>query len=62
MFVYALGRGLTRDDRREVQRVVDALSRDNGRFSTLIVEIVRSYPFRYRDVDNVDSRSEEGNR
>jgi hypothetical protein len=49
MFVYALGRKLTPDDRREVKRVVQALERDDGRFSTLITEIVRSYPFRYRE-------------
>jgi mono/diheme cytochrome c family protein len=58
MFVYALGRGLTGADRREVQRVVEALDRDGGRFSTLIVEIVRSYPFRYREVEPRNEKSE----
>lgn len=48
MFVYSLGRKLSPDDRREVKRVVAALERD-GRFSTLVTEIVRSYPFRYRE-------------
>ena len=48
VFVYALGRGLGRSDRREVKRVADALETDGWRFSTLVTEVVRSYPFRYR--------------
>lgn len=48
VFVYALGRGLERPDRREVKRVADALAKDDWRFSTLVTEVVLSYPFRYR--------------
>jgi mono/diheme cytochrome c family protein len=48
MFVYALGRGLERFDRREVKAVVDALAKNEWRFSTLVTQIVESYPFRYR--------------
>ncbi len=48
LFVYALGRGIERSDRREVKLVVDALARDGWRFSTLVTETVMSYPFRHR--------------
>jgi hypothetical protein len=48
MFVYALGRGLERYDRREVKRVAEALARSEWRFSTLVTEIAMSYPFGHR--------------
>jgi hypothetical protein len=47
MLTYALGRGVQREDRREVERIVKAVG-GNDRFSTLVTEIVVSYPFRYR--------------
>jgi hypothetical protein len=49
MMIYALGRGLQWYDRPEVSRIHKALQRQEGRFSVLIAEIVRSYPFRYRE-------------
>lgn len=48
MFVYALGRATERCDRREIKRVADGLRQNDYRFSTLIEEVVTSYPFRYR--------------
>jgi len=48
MFVFALGRAIERCDRREVKRVVESLRRNEYRFSTLIEEVVTSYPFRHR--------------
>jgi hypothetical protein len=48
MFVYALGRGVQRGDRREIKRVTAALAENGWRFSTLIAEIASSYPFQYR--------------
>jgi hypothetical protein len=48
MFVYALGRAAERSDRREIKRVVESLRRNDYRFSTLIEEVVASYPFRHR--------------
>ena len=48
VFVYALGRGLDRADRREVKRVAAALAGHDWRFSALVTEVVLSYPFRYR--------------
>lgn len=48
MLVYALGRGLEHYDLVAVDRIVQALKQDNYRFSTLVLEIVRSEPFQKR--------------
>jgi hypothetical protein len=54
MFVYALGRGARREDRRELQRIAGRLGEDS-RFSTLVTEIVLSYPFRHRQADDANA-------
>lgn len=48
MLIYALGRPLGHHDTATVRRITEALRRDDDRFSTLILEIVKSYPFQYR--------------
>jgi mono/diheme cytochrome c family protein len=48
LLVYALGRGLTGTDMPAVRTIVRDASRDNYRFSSLILGIVRSVPFRMR--------------
>ncbi len=48
VFTYALGRALERSDRREVRRVAESLPREQWQFSTLVREVVLSYPFQYR--------------
>ncbi len=48
LLIYALGRGLESYDRRTVDSITSALERNNYKFSTLIVEIARSDPFRLR--------------
>jgi mono/diheme cytochrome c family protein len=48
LLTYALGRGLEPYDRPAVDRIVGALARDGWKFSTLVVEITRSDPFRLR--------------
>lgn len=48
MLTYALGRGLGSGDRPAVNRIVAALDKNDYRFSTLVVEIARSEPFRLR--------------
>lgn len=48
MFTYALGRGLEPYDRRAVNRCMEALAKNNDRFSTLLLEIVQSDPFQKR--------------
>jgi len=45
---YSLGRGLTLEDHCSVDRIVDAVKRDNYSSQTLILEIVKSVPFRYQ--------------
>ncbi|WP_417849243.1 DUF1592 domain-containing protein [Thalassoglobus sp.] len=49
MLTYALGRGLESYDRCAVNKIVDALERDDYRFQTLIFEIVISEPFTMRE-------------
>jgi hypothetical protein len=48
MLIYALGRGLEYYDTETVDRIVDRLSRENGRFSVLLSGIVESAPFQKR--------------
>ncbi|MEQ8785987.1 MAG: DUF1592 domain-containing protein [Pirellulaceae bacterium] len=46
LLTYALGRPLDYYDRSAVNEIVEELKRDEGRFSTLVVAVVMSYPFR----------------
>jgi hypothetical protein len=48
MLAYALGRGLEYYDQPTVKEIRDALAKNQLRSSTLVLEIVKSYPFRYR--------------
>lgn len=48
MLGYALGRGLTHHDRCVVVEVTKALAEDDYKAQTLIAEIVKSVPFRYK--------------
>jgi hypothetical protein len=48
MLIYALGRGVDYYDEPTLDRIQTALARDNYKFSTLIVEIAKSDPFRLR--------------
>ena len=50
MLTYALGRKLDYYDAPAVAQIVEDLHRDHYRFSTLVVGIVRSEPFRYLNV------------
>jgi hypothetical protein len=47
MMTYALGRKVEYTDAPAVAEIVEQLKRDEHRFSTLVVGIVRSEPFRY---------------
>ncbi len=51
LLTYALGRGLMYYDRCAVDKIVDAVEKDEYRFSALVVEIVKSEPFRKRRGD-----------
>jgi hypothetical protein len=45
MLTYALGRGVEYYDRCAVDRIAQRLAKDNYRFRTLVLEIVKSAPF-----------------
>ena len=53
MLTYALGRGLEPYDRRAVDAIVEALGKENDRFSALLIEIVKSDPFQKRTTPGV---------
>jgi hypothetical protein len=48
MLSYALGRGLEYYDQPTVKEIADALAKDGYKSSTLVLEIAKSYPIRYR--------------
>ena len=48
LMTYALGRGVEYYDVEAMDRIVDQLERDNGRFATLLSGIVESTPFQKR--------------
>ncbi|MGB1708647.1 MAG: DUF1592 domain-containing protein, partial [Rubripirellula sp.] len=47
---YSLGRSLTGEDNCVIDSIVETLATDDYRSQTLIVEIVKSVPFRYKQV------------
>jgi Protein of unknown function (DUF1592)/Protein of unknown function (DUF1588)/Protein of unknown function (DUF1585)/Protein of unknown function (DUF1595)/Protein of unknown function (DUF1587) len=49
--IYALGRDLNYHDEPSLKAITAALGRENYRFSTLILEVVKSYPFQYRKAE-----------
>jgi len=48
LLAYALGRGVEPSDLPTIRRIVAAAEKDNFRTGTLVAEVVRSLPFRYR--------------
>src|ERR1019366_7812158 len=48
MLTYGTGRGVEYYDKGSVDRIIAALGKDDFRFSTLMVEITKSDPFRMR--------------
>lgn len=51
---YSLGRGLTLEDHCSVDRIVDTVKKENYSAHSLILEIVRSVPFRYQPGTSVN--------
>jgi len=51
LLTYALGRGLERYDKRTVKEIARRIEASEYRFSALVLEIVRSLPFRRRRVE-----------
>ncbi|MGJ8672487.1 DUF1592 domain-containing protein [Rubritalea sp.] len=52
MLSYALGRDLTPYDRPIVKQITDKVIADDANIHTAFIEIVKSYPFRYRRSDD----------
>jgi hypothetical protein len=50
MLTYALGRGIEHFDKCAIDRIYEAMGRNNYKFSTLVLEIARSEPFQFRRV------------
>ncbi|MFI5461411.1 MAG: DUF1592 domain-containing protein [Isosphaerales bacterium] len=48
LLTYALGRGLDYNDVETVDRIVERMDRDQGRFSALIMGVIESAPFQKR--------------
>jgi hypothetical protein len=48
LLTYALGRGLEYDDVETVDRIVERLDKDGGRFSALLMGVIESPPFQQR--------------
>ncbi|HTM52114.1 MAG TPA: DUF1592 domain-containing protein [Bryobacteraceae bacterium] len=57
MLTYALGRGLERQDRPEVDRIIARLSTDGNRFRALALAIVQSRPFQGRKTEGENRAS-----
>jgi hypothetical protein len=51
LLTYALGRGLEYYDMPAVREIVSSAGRDNYRFSSLVLAIVRSVPFQMRKAE-----------
>ncbi|WP_161604554.1 DUF1592 domain-containing protein [Roseiconus nitratireducens] len=52
MLGYALARGLTNEDRCVAEAIAEKLAQDDYRAQTLVVEIVKSVPFRFKQGQN----------
>ncbi len=48
LLIYALGRGLQRSDECVVRETLQVAQEHEYRFATIVVEVVKSFPFRYR--------------
>jgi len=55
MLTYALGRGLEYYDRCAVETITKNMEKDNNRFSRMVLEIVKSRPFRFRRADKASA-------
>jgi len=45
LLTYALGRGIERHDRAEIERISQAVAADGNRFNRIVVEIIKSDAF-----------------
>jgi hypothetical protein len=52
MLTYAVGRGMESYDKCAIDQIIAALARNDYRFSSLVIEIVKSDPFQKRRSKN----------
>ena len=57
LLTYALGRGVDARDMPAVRGVLQAAARDDYRFSSIVLGIVRSVPFRMRMTPDVEAET-----
>jgi hypothetical protein len=48
MLSFALGRAVEECDEVAIDTIAHAVTEDDGRFSTLVLEVARSFPFQHR--------------
>jgi hypothetical protein len=60
MLTYALGRGLERYDRRTVREIAKKAAVSNYKFSSVVLEIVKSLPFEMRQGDSKQADNKQG--
>ena len=53
LLIYALGRGMEPYDDRSIDKALGSVAKDQYKFSRVVVEIVKSDPFRLRRGKNV---------
>jgi hypothetical protein len=51
MLIYAIGRGLEYDDRAAVDQIAAAVKKNQYRFSSLVLGVVKSAPFQQRRLE-----------
>ena len=62
LLTYALGRGLDYNDVEAVDRIVDRLNGEGGRFSALLLGVIESTPFQKRRSVSTASTASSGSR
>ena len=62
LLTYALGRGLDYNDVETVDRIVERLDRDEGRFSALLMGVIESAPFQKRRSVSAGTAESTGSR
>jgi hypothetical protein len=48
LITYAVGRGMQPADRCAIDQIVEAVAKDDNRFQTLVLQIIKSDPFQKR--------------
>ncbi len=60
MLTYALGRGMEYYDRPSIDKIIQNMDKDGAKFTTLVLEVVKSMPFQMRRGEGDHRKFEEG--